>query len=312
MRVNAREGAGCDVAGLGTDTQSRSECSCGRKQLKAQAAERHTVHTRLDSASADGAGGASTLQRKGGPWTEAAGAAGELRTTMVTSGGDLRAARDGMSGSLEGPASLGMLKTVFTFWSESGSASSVTSAVTLSSNCVRSPRTWVKATRQWPIRARASRRPTRGRRSGAEVADVENPDPGLGGIASRMCDPGFEQTEAIEEVALYAATSVEADAFGVEVGINLLQITRTGYTKTGRAVEVTVPALAGFCASDRPSVDPHACRCPAPKSAGHRRSRPDYAAVWTQTLSKNKCRKFYPQVLLLLHDFAHSAKNSST
>ncbi|WP_338683730.1 UTRA domain-containing protein [Streptomyces acidiscabies] len=55
-----------------------------------------------------------------------------------------------------------------------------------------------------------------------------------------MCDPGFEQTEAIEEVALYAATSVEAEAFGVEVGTNLLQITHTGYTKTGRAVEVTV------------------------------------------------------------------------
>jgi GntR family transcriptional regulator len=74
----------------------------------------------------------------------------------------------------------------------------------------------------------------------AEAAGVENPDPGLGGIISRMRDAGFEQTEAIEEVSLYPATSVEAEAFGVEVGSNLLQITHTGYTKTGRAVEVTV------------------------------------------------------------------------
>ncbi|SHI19883.1 UTRA domain-containing protein [Streptomyces sp. 3214.6] len=74
----------------------------------------------------------------------------------------------------------------------------------------------------------------------AEAAGVENPDPGLGGIISRMRDAGFEQTEAIEEVALYAASSIEAEAFGVEVGTNLLRITHTGYTKTGRAVEVTV------------------------------------------------------------------------
>ncbi|MFD9814475.1 UTRA domain-containing protein [Streptomyces sp. NPDC059080] len=74
----------------------------------------------------------------------------------------------------------------------------------------------------------------------AEAAGVESPDPGLGGIISRMRDAGFEQTEAIEEVTLYQATSVEAEAFGVEVGTNLLQITHTGYTKAGRAVEVTV------------------------------------------------------------------------
>ncbi|WP_241740993.1 UTRA domain-containing protein [Streptomyces sp. L2] len=78
----------------------------------------------------------------------------------------------------------------------------------------------------------------------AEAAGVENPDPGLGGIISRMRDAGFEQTEAIEEITQYPATSVEAEAFGVEVGSQLLQITHTGYTKTGRAVEVTVPARA--------------------------------------------------------------------
>ncbi|MFE7278071.1 UTRA domain-containing protein [Streptomyces sp. NPDC057623] len=74
----------------------------------------------------------------------------------------------------------------------------------------------------------------------AEAASIENPDPGLGGIISRMRDAGFEQTEALEEVTQYAATPVEAEAFGVEVGTNLIQITHTGYTASGRAVEVTV------------------------------------------------------------------------
>ncbi|MGI5444131.1 UTRA domain-containing protein [Streptomyces shenzhenensis] len=74
----------------------------------------------------------------------------------------------------------------------------------------------------------------------AEAANIENPDPGKGGIISRMADAGFEQTEVIEEVVQYPATQIEADAFGVEVGTSLLQITHAGYTATGRAVEVTV------------------------------------------------------------------------
>ncbi|MFI1294348.1 UTRA domain-containing protein [Streptomyces sp. NPDC020792] len=74
----------------------------------------------------------------------------------------------------------------------------------------------------------------------AEAAGVENPDPGRGGIISRMAEAGFEQTEVIEEVIQYPATEVEAEAFGVEVDSLLLQITHTGYTAEGRAVEVTV------------------------------------------------------------------------
>ncbi|MYW69091.1 UTRA domain-containing protein, partial [Streptomyces sp. SID8379] len=74
----------------------------------------------------------------------------------------------------------------------------------------------------------------------AEAAQIENPDPGKGGIISRMADAGFEQTEVIEEVTQYTATSIEAEAFGVEVGSNLIQITHIGYTSAGRAVEVTV------------------------------------------------------------------------
>ncbi|MER6954477.1 hypothetical protein [Streptomyces sp. NPDC000618] len=106
----------------------------------------------------------------------------------------------------------------------------------------------------------------------AEVASNGNPDPGLGGIISRMRDVGYEQTEAIEEITLYAATSVGAEGFGVEVGTNLLQITHTGYTKTGRAGEVrsTVPAPAGSCATARPSASRNAHRRPALKSAGRR------------------------------------------
>nr|WP_253267879.1 UTRA domain-containing protein [Streptomyces asoensis] len=55
-----------------------------------------------------------------------------------------------------------------------------------------------------------------------------------------MRDAGYEQSEAIEEITLYGATSVEAEAFDVEVGSNVLQITHTAYTTTSRAVEVTV------------------------------------------------------------------------
>ncbi|GAA2560125.1 UTRA domain-containing protein [Streptomyces koyangensis] len=74
----------------------------------------------------------------------------------------------------------------------------------------------------------------------AEAAGIENPDPGLGGIISRMAEAGFSQTEVIEEVVQYPATRVEADAFGVEEGSLLMQITHTGRTADGRAVEVTV------------------------------------------------------------------------
>ncbi|MET9484757.1 UTRA domain-containing protein [Streptomyces sp. NPDC006638] len=74
----------------------------------------------------------------------------------------------------------------------------------------------------------------------AEAAGIESPDPGRGGIISRMAEAGFKQTEGIEEVVQYAATAAEAEAFGVDVGTLLLQITHTGYTQDGRAVEVTV------------------------------------------------------------------------
>lgn len=74
----------------------------------------------------------------------------------------------------------------------------------------------------------------------AEAAQIESQDPGLGGIISRMRDAGFEQTEVIEEVSQYAATDIEATAFGVEEGSMLLRIVHTAYTSTGRAVEVTM------------------------------------------------------------------------
>ncbi|MGY3685101.1 UTRA domain-containing protein [Streptomyces sp. TE33382] len=74
----------------------------------------------------------------------------------------------------------------------------------------------------------------------AEAAGIENPDPGRGGIISRMEAAGFAQTEVVEEVVQYPATQVEADAFGVEVGSLLMQITHIAQTADGRVVEVTV------------------------------------------------------------------------
>ncbi|MET8983035.1 amino acid ABC transporter permease [Streptomyces sp. NPDC004539] len=88
------------------------------EQLKARATERHTAHTQIDSTSTAGAGSTGTLKHKGGPWTKAAGTAGDLRTGTDTSGTDLRTAHDGITGSLEGLASLGTLKTVLTSWDE--------------------------------------------------------------------------------------------------------------------------------------------------------------------------------------------------
>jgi GntR family transcriptional regulator len=74
----------------------------------------------------------------------------------------------------------------------------------------------------------------------AEAAGIEETDPGRGGIISRMAEAGYEQTEVIEEVTQYPASEIEAEAFGVEPGTLLLQITHTGYTAAGRAVEVTI------------------------------------------------------------------------
>ncbi|WP_098899392.1 UTRA domain-containing protein [Streptomyces sp. st77] len=74
----------------------------------------------------------------------------------------------------------------------------------------------------------------------ADAAGIETPDSGRGGIISRMAEAGFAQTEVIEEVVQYPVTQVEADAFGVEIGSLLMQITHIAHTADGRVVEVTV------------------------------------------------------------------------
>ncbi|MFH9203207.1 UTRA domain-containing protein [Streptomyces anulatus] len=74
----------------------------------------------------------------------------------------------------------------------------------------------------------------------AEAAGIESPDPGRGGIISRMAAAGFTQTEVVEEVVQYPATQVEADAFKVKVGSLLMQITHIAQTAEGRVVEVTI------------------------------------------------------------------------
>lgn len=74
----------------------------------------------------------------------------------------------------------------------------------------------------------------------AEASGIQDPNSGVGGIISRMADAGYVQTEIIEEVTPYAATSIEAEAFGIEVGTPLVQITHIGYTSDARAIEVCI------------------------------------------------------------------------
>ncbi|MFE3074184.1 UTRA domain-containing protein [Streptomyces sp. NPDC059247] len=78
----------------------------------------------------------------------------------------------------------------------------------------------------------------------AEAAGIEQPDPGRGGIISRMAEAGFEQTEVTEEIQQHPASAAEAEALGVETGALLLRIIHVGRTVEGRAVEVTVHTLA--------------------------------------------------------------------
>lgn len=96
------------------------------EQVKAQVAERHTARLQLNSLPGEGGhadpsgggGGAGTLRHKGGPWTKAAGTAGDLQTGTITAKVDLRRAHDGTSGGLDGLSSLGALKSVLTSWDE--------------------------------------------------------------------------------------------------------------------------------------------------------------------------------------------------
>ncbi|MFD8118617.1 UTRA domain-containing protein [Streptomyces microflavus] len=78
----------------------------------------------------------------------------------------------------------------------------------------------------------------------AEEAGIEQPDPGKGGIISRMAEAGFEQVEVTEEIQQHPATEAEATALGIEAGTLLLRIIHVGRTSAGRAVEVTVHTLA--------------------------------------------------------------------
>ncbi|MEU3220132.1 UTRA domain-containing protein [Streptomyces sp. NPDC006971] len=78
----------------------------------------------------------------------------------------------------------------------------------------------------------------------AAAAGIEQPDPGKGGIISRMAEAGFEQTEVTEEIQQHPASEAEAAALGVEANTLLLRIVHVGRTTEGRAVEVTVHTLA--------------------------------------------------------------------
>ncbi|MGW1186819.1 amino acid ABC transporter permease [Streptomyces sp. NPDC002559] len=95
------------------------------ERLKEQAAGQHTTRLRLDGLPGEsgpvapsGGGGAGTLRHKGGPWTRAAGTAGDLQTGTATARTDLRRAHDGTADGLTGLAGLGALRSVLASWDE--------------------------------------------------------------------------------------------------------------------------------------------------------------------------------------------------
>ncbi|MFF9568373.1 amino acid ABC transporter permease [Streptomyces sp. NPDC014685] len=95
------------------------------EQLKAEAAGRHPTRLRIDGlpgengpAAPPGGGGPGTLRHKGGPWTRAAGTAGDLQTDTITARTALRRAHEGTADGLTGLAGLEALKSVLTSWDE--------------------------------------------------------------------------------------------------------------------------------------------------------------------------------------------------
>ncbi|MFE4820828.1 amino acid ABC transporter permease [Streptomyces sp. NPDC056704] len=95
------------------------------EQLKSAAVERHTTQMQINQLPADpggptgdnnGGGSAGTLKHSHGPWTRAAGAAGDLQISTGKSKTDLSSAHDGVGSGSEGLASLGPLKSVLVSW----------------------------------------------------------------------------------------------------------------------------------------------------------------------------------------------------
>lgn len=93
------------------------------ERLKSAAAERHTTHMQLNQLPADPGGstggdngGGGTLKHSHGPWTRAADAADDLRTSTNNSKTDLSSAHEGVGSGAEGLASLGALKSVLASW----------------------------------------------------------------------------------------------------------------------------------------------------------------------------------------------------
>lgn len=74
----------------------------------------------------------------------------------------------------------------------------------------------------------------------AEAAPaVAQLDTGVGGIISRMSEAGLAQDSIVEDIEQRPAPSEQAAALGVQAGEQLLTITHAGFTKDGRAVEIT-------------------------------------------------------------------------
>ncbi|MEU6059852.1 amino acid ABC transporter permease [Streptomyces sp. NPDC047097] len=93
------------------------------EQLKAAAAERSSVSTRINqldagsgSGGGPGTGPGGRLHHSPAPWNRAAATAGELRTATTAAKARLTAGHSGMAGGLTGLGSLGALTSALESW----------------------------------------------------------------------------------------------------------------------------------------------------------------------------------------------------
>lgn len=72
---------------------------------------------------------------------------------------------------------------------------------------------------------------------------LERPDSGPGGIISRFAELGYAQTRISERIAVRPPTSGEAKFLAMTEDQRVYEITHTGWTAEGRAVEVCVHVM---------------------------------------------------------------------
>ncbi|MCC5582205.1 GntR family transcriptional regulator [Microtetraspora sp. AC03309] len=77
----------------------------------------------------------------------------------------------------------------------------------------------------------------------AEGTAIEQPDSGTGGIISRFAELGHKQVRISERIAVRPPTSEEAKFLAMTEDQRVYEITHTGWTAEGRAVEVCVHVM---------------------------------------------------------------------